>query len=43
MAAESATPPVPMRFLIVVFAAAIIVGALIAYFGFGGQLGGPIP
>ena len=38
-----ASPPVPLTFIIVTFAAAIAVGALIIYFGINGQLGGPIP
>ncbi len=33
----------PLRFLIVVFAVAILVGAVVAYLGFIGALGGPIP
>jgi hypothetical protein len=38
-----ASPPIPLAFLVVVFATAIAVGGLIAYLGFTGQLGGPIP
>lgn len=37
------SPPVPLTFIIVTFAVAIVVGALIIYFGINGQLGGPIP
>ena len=43
MAAEHEAPPVPLSFLIVVFSVAIIVGAVVAYLGITGQLGGPIP
>lgn len=34
---------VPRLFLVVTFAVAIAVSALIAYFGITGQIGGPIP
>ncbi len=37
------TPPVPLRFLIAIFAVAIVVGGIVAYLGFTGALGGPIP
>lgn len=43
MSAPEASPPVPPMFVIGVFTAAIVVAAIIAYFGFSGQLGGPIP
>jgi hypothetical protein len=37
------SPPVPRTFLFVVFAVAILVGALIAYAGITGHLGSGIP
>jgi hypothetical protein len=43
MAETNALPPVPMKFLVVVFAVAIIVAGVIMYLGFNGILGGPIP
>ncbi len=43
MTAETPDPKVPLRFVIVTFLAAGLVGAAILYFGLGGQLGGPIP
>jgi hypothetical protein len=38
-----ASAPVPRWFLVVVFAAATLVGALIAYYGITGHLGSGIP
>jgi len=35
--------PVPRMFVIVVFAVALAVAALIAYYGFTGQLGAGVP
>ncbi len=43
MDAADQSPPVPLRFLIAVFAVAIAVGGIVAYLGFTGALGGPIP
>jgi hypothetical protein len=43
MAAADAPAPVPRTFVIVVFAFAILIAALIAYFGFAGKLGAGIP
>lgn len=43
MTSTQTSPAVPLSFLIAVFAAAIVVGGLIAYLGFTGVLGGPIP
>jgi len=43
MAAATETPPVPLKFLIVVFAVSIAIGIAIAYLGFTHALGGPIP
>lgn len=37
-------PPAPSRmFVVTVFAIAIAVGVLVAYFGITGHIGGPIP
>jgi hypothetical protein len=41
--AGAETPRVSTTFLVVTFAVAIAVGALVAYFGITGALGGPIP
>jgi hypothetical protein len=41
--AANQSPPVPMSFLIVVFAVAIIVAGVVTYLGVTGTLGGPIP
>lgn len=43
MSTPGTSPPIPLGFLIVVFAVAIAVGGLVAYLGFTGQLGGQIP
>lgn len=43
MPASPETPKVPLFFLVATFVGAGIVGALILYFGLGGQLGGGIP
>ncbi len=47
MSASVTDPPVstqvPMRFIVVVFAVAIVVGVAVAYFGIHGQIGGSIP
>lgn len=43
MAAASTVPPVPLRFLVVVFTVAIVVAAVVIYLGFNGLIGGPIP
>jgi len=37
------SPPVPLAFAIVVFAVAIVVAVIIAYFGLRGQLGAGVP
>jgi len=37
------TAEVPKRFIVVVFAVAIVVGIAVAYFGIHGQIGGGIP
>jgi hypothetical protein len=39
----TASPPVSTTFLVVTFGAAIVIGALVAYLGITGTLGGPIP
>lgn len=43
MAAANPTPAVPLKFLVVVFAVAIVAAAVILYLGFNGLIGGPIP
>lgn len=43
MPADAPLPPVSLKFVIIVFAAATITGVLVAYFGITGVLGGPIP
>lgn len=42
-AVASEVPPVPRLFLIVVFGVAIVIGGLVAYLGYIGVIGGPIP
>ena len=37
------SPTLPLSFVIVVFAAAIVIGAVIAYLGITGQIGAGIP
>jgi hypothetical protein len=37
------SPQISRAFLVVTFAAAIIVAVAIIYFGINGQIGGPIP
>jgi hypothetical protein len=39
----AASAPVPRMFVVVVFAVAILAGALIAYYGITGHLGSGIP
>jgi hypothetical protein len=36
-------PEFPLRFVIVTFGVAVVVLALIVYFGVTGQIGGPVP
>ena len=43
MPTESAPSGTSLRFVVVTFVAAGIVGALVLYLGLTGQLGGPIP
>lgn len=43
MAESTPNAPVPMLFLVVVLAAAVIISAAVIYLGFRGSLGGPIP
>jgi hypothetical protein len=43
MSAPPAETPVPFSFLAAIFAAAIVVGAAIAYLGITGHLGAGIP
>ena len=43
MPESSPDPSIPPAFLIVVFAVAILIGALVAYFGITGHLGAGIP
>jgi len=43
MSSADASPPVPPAFVIAVFAVAIVVAGIIAYFGFAGHLGAGIP
>lgn len=43
MQPDPAPPPFPRTFVIVSFAAAVVVAALVIYFGVKGQLGASIP
>lgn len=43
MAVAREAPPIPWRFIVTLFAVAIVVGIAIAYLGITGQIGGPIP
>ena len=43
MPTEPTPPGASLRFVIVTFLAAAIVGGLVLYLGLTGQLGGPIP
>ena len=43
MASSEPAPELPVRFIVVTFAVAALVGALVLYFGLTGQLGAAIP
>ncbi|MGI0155923.1 MAG: hypothetical protein ACREDE_07325 [Thermoplasmata archaeon] len=40
---RTSSPKVPLAFLVVTFAVAIVVAVAIVYLGINGPLGGPIP
>ncbi len=43
MSESPVNAPVPMRFVVVAFVVAVVIGIAVAYFGIHGQLGGGIP
>jgi len=43
MTSSTPIPKISTSFVIVVFTVAVVVGALVIYFGITGALGGPIP